>query len=82
MPRKKPDADVPGVLTTTTTKIRKSSASKSAPTQEQIQLRAYEIYLERDGAPGNPLEDWIRAERELREKTPKNGRSSKTKVAL
>ena len=80
MPRKKSDTDVPSVVTTTLTKTRKSGALKSAPTQEQIQRRAYEIYLQRDGAPGNPQEDWIRAERELRGKTPKNGRSSKTKV--
>jgi hypothetical protein len=28
-------------------------------------LRAYEIYLERGGDPGNELEDWTRAEQEL-----------------
>ena len=44
----------------------KSRAKKSAvPTMEAIQLRAYQIYLERNGAPGNPLEDWVRAENEL-----------------
>lgn len=35
------------------------------PTQEEIALRAYHIYLERNGAPGNPHEDWLRAEAEL-----------------
>jgi hypothetical protein len=35
------------------------------PTTEEIALRAYHFYLERDGAPGNALEDWTRAEREL-----------------
>lgn len=44
---------------------RKPRAAKSAPTLEQIQARAYEIYLERRGAPGNQIEDWLRAEREL-----------------
>lgn len=34
-------------------------------TEEQIRLRAYEIYLEREGTPGSALEDWLRAEREL-----------------
>ncbi len=33
--------------------------------EEQIRLRAYEIYLERKGSPGSALEDWLRAEREL-----------------
>ena len=32
---------------------------------EQIRLRAYELYLRRDAAPGDPLADWLRAEREL-----------------
>jgi hypothetical protein len=44
---------------------RKARAAKSAPTLEQIQARAYEIYLERRGAAGNQIEDWLRAEREL-----------------
>jgi hypothetical protein len=37
-----------------------------APTHEQISRRAYEIYLQRDGLPGNPLADWLIAEAELR----------------
>lgn len=48
---------------------KKSRPEKSEPTHEEIALRAYEIYLERGGAPGDALEDWTRAERELREKT-------------
>ena len=55
---------------TTTTKPKTSRATKS-PTQEEIALRAYHIYLERKGAPGNPFEDWTRAERELLQQTPK-----------
>jgi len=35
------------------------------PSQEEIRCRAYEIYLERDGHPGDELDDWLRAEREL-----------------
>ena len=31
-----------------------------------IRQRAYDIYQERGGAPGNPHEDWARAEREVR----------------
>jgi hypothetical protein len=34
---------------------------------EQVRRRAYEIYLERGSVIGDPLEDWARAERELRE---------------
>ena len=43
----------------------KPRSKKTPLTTEAIQLRAYEIYLERHGAPGNPLEDWVRAEQEL-----------------
>jgi hypothetical protein len=35
------------------------------PTQDQIRLRAYQIYLERGGHHGQELDDWLRAEREL-----------------
>ena len=36
------------------------------PSHEEIRRRAYEIYLERGGLPGDELDDWLRAERELR----------------
>jgi hypothetical protein len=37
------------------------------PMHEQIERRAYQIYLERGFHPGNALEDWLAAERELTE---------------
>ena len=37
------------------------------PTEEQIAVRAYHIYLERGGVDGDPLDDWLQAERELTE---------------
>jgi hypothetical protein len=49
------------------------------PTREEITLRAYEIYLERGGAPGNELEDWARAERELMGKNGKPQRKPSAK---
>ena len=33
--------------------------------EEEIRIRAYEIYLQRGGQPGYELEDWLQAEREL-----------------
>lgn len=36
------------------------------PTEQDIRERAYQIYLERGGAQGHDLEDWMQAERELR----------------
>jgi hypothetical protein len=43
--------------------------SIARPGDDQIRLRAYELYLERGGRPGDPFEDWLRAERELVEET-------------
>lgn len=33
---------------------------------EQIRLRAYELYVARGRTPGYDMDDWFRAERELR----------------
>ncbi len=43
----------------------KKTAAKSKFTHEQIAQRAYEIYLERGATPGDPMQDWLRAEMEL-----------------
>ena len=37
----------------------------NAAHDEDIRLRAYEIYLERGEQPGRELDDWLQAEREL-----------------
>ncbi|MBV9643081.1 MAG: DUF2934 domain-containing protein, partial [Verrucomicrobia bacterium] len=41
--------------------------SATAPTQEQIARRAYEIYLARGESPGDAQRDWLEAEKELSE---------------
>ena len=49
-----------------------TDASEDAPTRpvvdaaEQVRMRAYFLHLERRGRPGNPVEDWLTAEREVR----------------
>jgi hypothetical protein len=58
---------MPKTRKTSSPTVRKSSTVNGHPTREEIALRAYEIFLERGGAPGNELEDWTRAERELLE---------------
>jgi DUF2934 family protein len=35
------------------------------PTQEELQKRAYELYLRRGPESGHELDDWLRAENEL-----------------
>jgi hypothetical protein len=43
----------------------KTTPTAKAPTREQIQKRAYEIYVARNGSPGSPESDWRQAENEL-----------------
>lgn len=41
-------------------------ANGRAPiTEDQIRARAYEIYLRRNGVPGDEHSDWLQAEAEL-----------------
>ena len=59
-------------------KSKQADTPKSKPTQDQIAARAYEIYLDRGATPGDPMQDWLRAESELAA-PPKKSRS-KSKV--
>jgi hypothetical protein len=40
-------------------------ADNAAPSPEMIRMRAYQLYLARDGRPGDAASDWLRAEAEL-----------------
>jgi hypothetical protein len=53
--------------------------AEGRPTREEIERRAHQIYVERGAAPGQDVEDWLQAERELLEKYGKTG--LKTKAA-
>jgi hypothetical protein len=55
----------------------KASAARK-PTYDQIQARAYEIFLRRCGAPGDQLQDWLQAESELASRRKSASKSSKT----
>jgi len=50
------------------TKPRETETTRvgGTPTEEDIRRRAYELSRERGGEPGHELEDWVRAEQELR----------------
>ncbi|HEY4741607.1 MAG TPA: DUF2934 domain-containing protein [Candidatus Acidoferrales bacterium] len=41
-------------------------------TQDQIEKRAYELYIERGGEDGHDLENWLDAERQLTESAEKS----------
>jgi hypothetical protein len=43
----------------------KEASVSLGPTHDQIRRRAYQIFLERGARPGQELDDWLRAEREL-----------------
>jgi hypothetical protein len=45
----------------------KSRSEQALPTREQIEARAYELYLQRDRKDGQALEDWLIAETELQQ---------------
>jgi len=46
---------------------KRPASTTPEPDREDIQRRAYQIYLARGATDGHALEDWIQAERELRE---------------
>jgi len=64
----------------TTTKVTKAAKNGSKPTvineatpvsnlEEQIRVRAYELYLQRDGNGGSPEQDWFQATAEIYSKS-------------
>ena len=41
------------------------TSANHAANHDEIRRRAYEIYVERGALPGQDLEDWLQAEREI-----------------
>ena len=68
---------MPKTTATPATRARKAAPTKSKPTQDEIAARAYAIYLERGSTPGDPMQDWLRAEQELAALPNKSGSKSK-----
>lgn len=50
--------------------MEKSCKSAATPSPEklteEISKRAYEIHLQRGGAPGSDMDDWLKAEKEVK----------------
>jgi hypothetical protein len=57
--------------------IRESQNGERHPTHEEIEARAYQIYIERGRGDGHDLEDWLQGERELLAEQAETGRISK-----
>jgi hypothetical protein len=55
------------VIKTKIRRVHHVSHRQKTPTPKEIELRAYEIYLQRGGEHGNELNDWLAAEKELTE---------------
>ena len=64
----------------TTTKKPRKAAAKTAPTHDEVAARAYQIYQERGYTAGDPMQDWLQAERELSAAAKPKKASRKTKV--
>jgi hypothetical protein len=47
--------------------VSRSVEQQAAPAYDDIARRAYELYQERGGNEGQEVDDWLRAEAELRE---------------
>jgi Protein of unknown function (DUF2934) len=60
---------------------QKPRAASNQPTQEEIALRAYQIYLKRGATPGNEFDDWMQAERQLIGESGKPHRKATAKSA-
>ena len=52
---------------TATCEISRSTVNHR-PTQDEIAVRAHEIFLERGATPGHDLDDWLQAELEFAKK--------------
>ena len=61
---------------------KKTAKTKTVkPSHDEIAERAFQIYLGRNGAPGDPMQDWVRAEQELSAK-PKAVRKKSKVVSI
>lgn len=50
------------------------------PSSEDVALRAHELYLQRGSKDGHDVEDWLRAERELRYPLPRPAKMMAARV--
>ena len=68
---------MPKATTASPPAVKNASKPKPKPTYDDIALRAYHIYMERGCTPGDPMQDWLQAERDLLEQSAKPRRKSK-----
>jgi hypothetical protein len=64
--RKRPTRSAPRPATTPEDFDDPRAHATRVPGHGEIAMRAFEIYLSRGEWPGNDLDDWLQAERQLR----------------
>ena len=79
--RKSKESEPSGVGVNSIESEREDVPSSHKPSNDEIRLRAYEIYLERGGLPGDEIDDWLLAERELSCPVPHEARRAMQKDA-
>jgi len=60
------------------TSASQPQTAEGRPTHDEIELRAYQLYVERGGADGEDLGDWLQAERELIANYERTSQKAKT----
>jgi len=58
------------------------AAARKSPLTEDIERRAYDIYLSRGGADGSDVDDWLQAERQVLEGLKKEKASLRLALAF
>jgi hypothetical protein len=58
------------------------AAARKSPLTEDIERRAYDIYLSRGGADGSDVDDWLQAERQVLEELKKEKASLRLALAF
>ena len=46
--------------------LTQDALQRRTVSEDDVRLRAYELYVQRGGTPGNDVGDWLQAEQELR----------------
>jgi len=59
------------IPTAPTSKVNKQTSEPKIDLQEQIRLRAYELYEQRGREDGHDLDDWLHAESEVAQRKEK-----------
>lgn len=62
-----PDSGMGNAIVAASAESNASVTPSLAPNDDDIRVRAYHRYLERGGSDGMDFEDWLEAERELKQ---------------